>query len=671
MVTKKNIYHYILYVIFALVFFCGIGLYSISIDPVSEDISAIMPMIIRYLIVFVAAGLIAAVFKALIPLIPEKFLPKELPILSKLFEVLIVLFVPVLMIFVRIIALSSVIGLEINNVYYNYAIGESVTLPDTSFASYAYASVCKFLCKFNATAYPIYSFNILLQAGIAVFAYFGLKKALKIRYALLVLLLVAFLPVSYKAISVISPDTLITFLFTGYLFFLFNVIDLNKKGKVSETLHILYYVGLGIFSGFIAMWDILGVSLFVISVSAILMVYNKDAWLKFQNKFVQAAVYSISFFVSLFAFLYLINNNGLRFFDNVFNYIYSFIPKGLSLSLIIPMENRVEGIVIFVFVALGIIAFIRNETDKGLAAVIVLDFVSIFTFIKFNTSSYMFLVNYFYIVFAVIGFFEAPGFSHEVEEEIEKTPVISKSYRTTFQPVENKPSSKETVKTVSVSPQATNKPKEPKTYTIAKQQEEKRVGKNTFENTYTNIVPPAPNRVPINVSDNKENVQRTNVSPENIENSYASPKEDVRIENKIEPAIKVDPEIELKPVINNETVNKFNETKTEETTESPQNTVLYTNDTQNRDKIIPSRRDYKTAHVYKSKEEEVLHDKKVSTEPVSNVATDPSLKATPLIKNPLPVPKPHVTRELSYDVEPEEYDDFDIKDLKGKDYYDI
>ncbi len=233
MVTKKNIYHYILYVIFALVFFCGIGLYSISIDPVSEDISAIMPMIIRYLIVFVAAGLIAAVFKALIPLIPEKFLPKELPILSKLFEVLIVLFVPVLMIFVRIIALSSVIGLEINNVYYNYAIGESVTLPDTSFASYAYASVCKFLCKFNATAYPIYSFNILLQAGIAVFAYFGLKKALKIRYALLVLLLVAFLPVSYKAISVISPDTLITFLFTGYLFFLFNVIDLNKKGKVS------------------------------------------------------------------------------------------------------------------------------------------------------------------------------------------------------------------------------------------------------------------------------------------------------------------------------------------------------------------------------------------------------------------------------------------------------
>ncbi len=419
------------------------------------------------------------------------------------------------------------------------------------------------------------------------------------------------------------------------------------------------------------MWDILGVSLFVISVSAILMVYNKDAWLKFQNKFVQAAVYSISFFASLFAFLYLINNNGLRFFDNVFNYIYSFIPKGLSLSLIIPMENRAEGIVIFVFVALGIIAFIRNEKDKGLAAVIVLDFVSIFTFIKFNTSSYMYLVNYFYIVFAVIGFFEAPGFSHEVEEEIEKTPVISKSYRTTFQPIENKPSSKETVKKVSVSPQATNKPKEPKTYTIAKQQEEKRVGKNTFENTYTNIVPPAPNRVPINVSDNKENVQRTNVYPENIENSYASPKEDVRIENKIEPAIKVDPETELKPVINNETVNKFNETKTEETIENPQNTVLYTNDTQNRDKIIPSRRDYKTAHVYKSKEEEVLHDKKVSTEPVSNVATDPSLKATPLIKNPLPVPKPHVTRELSYDVEPEEYDDFDIKDLKGKDYYDI
>ena len=42
------------------------------------------------------------------------------------------------------------------------------------------------------------------------------------------------------------------------------------------------------------------------------------------------------------------------------------------------------------------------------------------------------------------------------------------------------------------------------------------------------------------------------------------------------------------------------------------------------------------------------------------------------IKNPLPTPKPHVSRELCYDYDLKPSDmDFDIKDLKGKDYYDI
>lgn len=43
-----------------------------------------------------------------------------------------------------------------------------------------------------------------------------------------------------------------------------------------------------------------------------------------------------------------------------------------------------------------------------------------------------------------------------------------------------------------------------------------------------------------------------------------------------------------------------------------------------------------------------------------------------LIKNPLPGPKPHVSRELTYDYNPKENEmDYDIKDLSGKDYYDL
>ena len=43
-----------------------------------------------------------------------------------------------------------------------------------------------------------------------------------------------------------------------------------------------------------------------------------------------------------------------------------------------------------------------------------------------------------------------------------------------------------------------------------------------------------------------------------------------------------------------------------------------------------------------------------------------------MIRNPLPGPKPHVARELSYDYIPKESEmDYDIKDMRGKDYFDL
>ena len=43
-----------------------------------------------------------------------------------------------------------------------------------------------------------------------------------------------------------------------------------------------------------------------------------------------------------------------------------------------------------------------------------------------------------------------------------------------------------------------------------------------------------------------------------------------------------------------------------------------------------------------------------------------------LFKNPVPGPKAHVPRELAYDYDPKEEEmDFDIKDLTGKDFYDV
>ena len=295
MLTRKNIYHYILYVVFALIFFCGIGLYSVSLNPVSSDNGALLLMLIRYAIVFMVAALVV---------LTEKFIPENLPVFPKSIETIIVIFIPILMIFFRILVITSKIGADIHNIYYDYALNVSNDLNDTTFLSFAYASICRLLCKISATPYPIYAFNALLQVGVAEFSYFALKKSLRIRYALLVFLVIAFLPFSINATMTISPDILIAFLFAGYICFLFFVNDLRINGKITENYHLLLFVGLGLLSGFIAMCDILGVSLFVVTLTSLILVYDREAYLIFQKRSIQILIYIISFLIFLFVFLF-------------------------------------------------------------------------------------------------------------------------------------------------------------------------------------------------------------------------------------------------------------------------------------------------------------------------------------------------------------------------------
>lgn len=634
MLTRKNIYHYILYVIFALIFFCGIGLYSVSLNPVSSDNGALLPMLIRYAIVFVAAALVVLIVKFVVPHIPEKYIPEKLPVFPKSIETIIVILVPVMMIFLRILVITSKIGEDINNIYYNYALNISNDLNDTTFLSYAYASICRLLCKISATPYPIYAFNALLQVGVAEFSYFALKKSLRIRYGLLVFLLIAFLPFSINATMTMSPDALIVFLFSGYIYFLFTVNDLNTNGKITENYHLLIFVGLGLLSGFIAMCDILGISLFVVTVTSLIMVYDREAYLIFQKRGIQILIYVISFLAFLFAFLYFVPNNGFDHLTNVFNYIFSFVPNGLSLTFNSPMETRYEGIVIFIFSAVAIFAFIRNEADRGLFAVIVLDFAAVLTFVKFNTSEYAYLVNYFYVLFAAIGFFDSPGFLAEPEQVIIKRPVYARNGNIRETSNSHKISKIETVKTVPVRPSRPAPrtiPGRPVQPNEVVKQPEPVIGRSLTENENIDLQPADTESKKISIinSDNKDTEITTEVS-----------------DNKNEISV---PE--------NETDKKA---------------VVLTNDNEKRDNIVPSRREYKTAHVYKNKEEEEMHKMKVANEGISLVEADPNLKATAMIKNPLPTPKPHVTRELTYDYDlRDDQLDFDINDLKGKDYYDI
>ncbi len=586
MVTKKNIYHYILYVIFALIFFCAIGLYSVSMTG-SASGSAIVLILIRYGIVFIVAVLLAIIFKFVIPKIPEKYLIKELPVVSKAYEAVGVITIIVLMIFTRVMYITSQFGVEIENAYYDYAMGVTERIPGSSFAVYAYASICRLLCKISSTVYPIYALNILLQAGIVAFAYFTLKRSFRMRYGVLLGLLLAFTPYSISASMNISPDTLLAFLYVAYLYYLSWVIYLNKKSHIIDGYQMLYIVALGVFSGFVAMWDILGVSLLVLTVSMLLLTCKKYTETIFQNKFIQSGIYIASFAGSLFLFLSLFYNNGLNQMNNVMNYIYSFIPKGLSLSFEAPMEKRIEGIAVFIFAAIAIFAFIRNEFDKGLPAVIIIDFISVFTFVKFNTSEYSYILNFFFMIITVIGVFELPSFALSADEvsAAEKERLDSK-YKNKDDSEEEKYNNYQPV----------NKGKTVPTPAKAEEEEEKDL-------------------MAVNIASGKIE----NKKPE--EERPAKPLPAV-VET---PAVKTPSLPERIPVVATET----------------------------------------------AKKEEVTDDMRQASG-LTLVETVPDRSNTGFIKNPLPVPKPHVTRELTYDYDFKDEDlDFDITDMKGKDYYDI
>ncbi|MBP5528832.1 MAG: hypothetical protein J6X80_02170 [Lachnospiraceae bacterium] len=586
MVTKKNIYHYIFYVIFALIFFCAIGLYSTSMTAASGQ-SAIIPMLLRYGIVFFAAALLIVLFKFIVPRIPEKYQIKELPLISKAYEVVGILSIITLMIFARVMVITSHFGEEIVNAYYDYALGATERIPGTSFAVYAYASICRLLCKISTTPFPIYAFNILLQGGIIAFAYFLLKRSFRMRYGVLVALILSFTPYSINSVMNISPDTLLAFFYVAYLYYLSWVIYLNRKSHIIDGYQMLYIVALGVFSGFVAMCDILGVSLLVLTVSMLLLTCKKYTETIFQNKFIQSLIYLVSFGGSLFLFLSLFYNNGLNKMDNVLNYVYSFIPEGLSLSFEAPMEKRVEGIAFFVFAAIAIFAFIRNEFDKGLPAVILIDFVSVFTFVKFNTSAYSYILNFFFIVITVMGLCELPNFALRAED------------------VSNAENERLTLK-----------------YKSADDSEEEKY--NSYKPAYQS----KPVSKPEKETEEEEKDLKTV--------AIASGKVESRKEEE-------SPEKPLPAVV---------EQPAEKTPSLPERVPVNT--------------------VQTAEKEEDTDNMRGQASGLTLVETVPDRSSAGFIKNPLPGPKPHVARELTYDYDFKDEDlDFDITDLKGKDYYDI
>jgi len=198
--------------------------------------------------------------------------------------------------------------------------------------------------------------------------------------------------------------------------------------------------------------------------------------------------------------------------------------------------------------------------------------------------------------------------------------------------------------------------------------------KSTFDNDTTSIN----DAIPV-ITPQKSEEKVSSGSYEHLFNTDNDKYDDIDKSEKIDDSENTDQSKKIDDSENADTSEKIDKFKKNETLDAD-NILSYNPDNKNdiendlKSNIIPSRREYKTAHVFKDKEEETMHGMKLKNEDsgISLVDADPNLKNTSMIKNPLPLPKPHVTRELSYDYDlSDDQLEFDINDLKGKDYYDI
>ena len=422
----------------------------------------------------------------------------------------------------------------------------------------------------------------------------------------------------------------------------------------------------------------------------------------------------------------------------------------MSLSFNPPCEGRIEGIVIFIFAAIAIFSFIRNDFDKGLIGVWVIDLCAIFTFVNFNSSEYSYLVNFAYFLIVAVGLFSVPDFlvtQDEIyEREKEKKRKEAERQRKEFErnqknhtginlaesryngkdvpdPDEEKAKKQEeTTKVVGAAPSV------PPAYETARAQREIiSIGYNHSKQT-SHIDEKSNDDSDIDMSTisrnssgilgtetitvtsaNAETSDKTQT--ENTETAVADTKANETVSEEISTAESVSFEdteeksayeksysetgAVVRTYSGSNAFSSSEDTSGGSTSESEAETVSFETDKADdnesekrevasngingeldsditkRDKVRPSRKDYKTAHVYKSKEEEEMHSMRMNTEEIT-LTVDPELKATPMIKNPLPTPKAHVPKELTYDYELKDDElEFDIEDLKGKDYYDI
>lgn len=672
MKTKKSLFHYMAYVLFALIFFCSIAMYAVNIVEMNNSADYLIPVVLRYLIV--VAGILVFIYgyQLLLKYLPSKYKNFKLPEISLIVKIGIIFLLFIVFCFPRLISISNAIGEHEISPWLDYALYNTQNLPDTSMLSFIYGSLLRVFTSIIDSEFIVYTINLVFEIGVVVFTFLMLEENLGLIVAVIASFILSVMPGLSLQCTKVTPSVFFTLLISAYFYILFHLIKMNLSRKIDSEGKIILFILLGILGGFILCLDVSGIVIPILTIAVLIMLRNKEPNFKSCSCVTQSIVTTITEICTCLVVLFFVNNNGLLKAVNITNYFNSFVPNGLSLDIYPAFDLVPVGIILYIFVGIAILSFIRNADDLGFVYVVIADIATVCIFVLFNNSEYSYVINYSWVILATFGLISIPTFvlTEEEQRASEKKKIEN----------EKKKEQRKYKKQFAKDKSSGNK-------SISLEMTDEIVE----EETNVSIVP-TPDKSNFNTSeDSKEEMisidnENTNDSrsmikvveaPPEIPKDLNMPREDYSNLTS-HTIVKKEATENISAVIpesaeDGDRINTKNNVKvSDEKEDVVAVTPVFSEPVEKPSNIIPSRREYKTAHVYRSEEEKIEHEDRMKTAPVNNSVPAELKEKAGFIKNPLPTPKPHVTRELAYDYDlsPSEMD-FDITDMKGKDFYDI
>lgn len=606
---------------------------------------------------------------------------------SVLYQVLYLIFVSTLVVMVRFIYIfvndiNSISDISCYTMAVNSSFNQAASI---SPLNYLYVRFLTYLFKMTGSSLEICIYtNVAFHLIVFLATYFSLKYLISTFAAISGSLAYALIPFNINSIFDISPSNFIVAIFAISLLLIIYSCNYACSYKLTAKYNLLFFGFSGIFAGIFAFMDLSGICFLL---SGIFMIFyaarNREIIDKIYKPINEAMIYVlaaiVAFVLSYFLMSQQVGNNIVDLI--VSNYNFSWYQFNINYFISTPAYGSLYSAVLTGFSFIWLFKIFSIERDYASPIILFAVQLALLSLLSLEKNSYEFVITYCYLYLAIFGIASLTENTNIAENDLDNN---------TESDAEKKQLDKEALK---------QRKKEEKIKLKQMKKEARMAKKNNNSGINTTLTSSGEylTEAEANLDFLKEqriqkeqqikesaNKESANIESFKMESTDQEIKEKDTTTNNISEPVQLDFVAKSISDTSNMANTSVEESVAESVAKTPMESVTKsstelltnssiesgTNDKTVTDKIedkkyvtmnpYGKRMDYKTAVV------------KASSNSPSSLHINNIVSKTEFIKNPLPTPKKHISREMDFDVIPAESDmHFDIVDLKGKDFFDI